>query len=99
VTCTTGACVQTCSGGSAACGTLNCGTGPCTATCTGLEPACGQVNCSASCKCDVSCNDTTNACPAVMNCPDRAPGADYCTANGSNGQRCSSSFAQQCNNC
>jgi hypothetical protein len=99
MSCTTGACTETCSGGSAACGTLDCGTGPCLATCTGLEPACGQVNCASSCKCDVSCNGTTNACPAVMNCPDRAPGAAYCTAGGSNGERCLSTFASQCNNC
>jgi hypothetical protein len=99
VTCGTGDCSETCAGGSAACGTLNCGTGACAATCTGLEPACGTVNCANSCKCDVGCNGTTNACPAAMNCPDRAPGADYCTVDGANGSRCSSSFAQQCNNC
>jgi hypothetical protein len=40
----------------------------------------------------------TNTCPAQMNCPD-APGNLFCTANGSDGQRCSSGFAQQCNNC
>jgi hypothetical protein len=34
----------------------------------------------------------------VMMCPDPG-GAVYCSANGSAGQRCSSSFANQCDNC
>ena len=102
ISCTTGRCLADCSGGEAACGPLTCGTGECQATCTGgglMTSACGNVDCESSCKCDVSCNDLTNPCPTTMICPDRAPGASFCTANGSNGQRCSSSFAQQCNNC
>lgn len=102
ITCSTGRCHADCSGGVEACGTLTCGTGECQATCTGGglgSSACGNVDCESSCKCDVACNGLTDPCPATMLCPDRAPGAAYCTANGSNGQRCSSSFASQCDNC
>lgn len=102
ISCTSGRCRTDCSGGSAACGTLNCGTGECSATCvgsgSGSDSACSAINCANSCKCDVSCNGTTNICPASMVCPD-APGNDYCTINGSNGTRCFSSFASQCDNC
>jgi len=103
ISCTTGRCRTDCSGGSAACGPLTCGFGECSATCvgsgSGADSSCGSVNCANSCKCDVSCNGTTNICPASMMCPDRAPGTDYCTIDGSNGTRCFSSFASQCNNC
>jgi len=99
MTCTTGSCIETCSGGVAACGTINCGMGRCQATCNGADSACGSVACVNSCQCDVECNNTTNACPASMDCP-RAPMQKYCTLpNGDNGDRCDSDYAPQCTGC
>jgi hypothetical protein len=100
--CADGLCTETCSGGSAACGSMTCGAGQCLATCqgsgAGADSSCGAVSCASSCQCDVECDGVTNICPASMTCP-AAPMQEKCTETGADGDRCDADFKPQCKSC
>jgi hypothetical protein len=90
MSCTTGDCAQTCSGGNQACNDLTCGTGKCSATCQGLASSCNDVRCNTSCGCEVNCDFANNMCPTDMVCKVTGNGANqtYCSGSGVQGDAC-----------
>ena len=85
-------CLITC--GAGACGDITCAsTSQCTITCNGAN-ACGDITCTNACACDVTCN--SGGCQTI-HCPHT--GANYCTADQTDGPACTSMAGGHCNSC